>query len=489
MPDTAIKKPSWWYALLAFFVPISLILFGILFLNPRLYDKSLPGVSPAVYLVMAIVTASLMCFPLVRKWEALQDGIVESLGRIQTAMIILLVVGMIISSWIASGTIPAIIYWGLKLIAPEHFMLSTMIICSVASLATGTSFGTMGTVGVALLAVGQTMGGYSDGMIVGAIVAGAYMGDKMSPVSDTTNVAAAVCGINIFQHIYSMLYTAVPAFIVCAIFYAFLGGQAGGDMDVERINRMISGLEASFDLSWYAFIPPILLFGLAFLRQPVVPVLIISLVSAVVIGLLTAPQENLIDAARMMSLYLHSGYVSVTENAELNRLLARGGIMSTAGTVVVCYAGMALGGVFERARVLEVLIDLMLSGAKSTLRLVMSALGASLVILVGTGAQMLAIIIPGRAFSGAFKKANLHGSVLSRCCEDIGTLFSPLVPWSVPAFFILGVLKVSAWDFAPWAVMNWIVPLFSAIWAVTGIGIWNADGSSRSPFARKKAAS
>lgn len=260
------KKPSLLWAALSLILPVALILYGTLVVGVR---------PPVLPLLGAVALASLMAMKTGYDWETLQKGMFESLGRIQIAIAILAMVGMIIAAWMASGTIPAIIYWGLKFIAPEHFLLSAMLLCSVASVATGTSFGTMGTIGVALLGVGQALG-YPAYMTVGAIVSGAYLGDKMSPVSDSTNIAASVCEVPLFDHVLSMLWTTVPAFIIAGIAYAVLGSSVASSQAVslDNLTAILSGLEANFHLNAVAFIPPVLMIVLAYRRLPVLPVML-----------------------------------------------------------------------------------------------------------------------------------------------------------------------------------------------------------------------
>ncbi|MFV0347119.1 MAG: Na+/H+ antiporter NhaC family protein, partial [Halodesulfovibrio sp.] len=207
------RKPTLLWALLTFLLPVAVILYGTVWVGVR---------PPVLPLLVAVALAGIMSLRIGYTWEELQEGMLSAVGRIQLAVAILMLVGMIIAAWMASGTIPAIIYWGLKLMSPEHFLVSTFFLCAVASLATGTSFGTMGTIGVALLGVGGAMG-YDPAWTVGAIVSGAYFGDKMSPVSDSTNIAATVCDTPLFNHISSMLWTTVPAMIIATVGYWILG--------------------------------------------------------------------------------------------------------------------------------------------------------------------------------------------------------------------------------------------------------------------------
>lgn len=463
MEERQYQKPSLLWAALTLLLPVAVILYGTLVVGVR---------PPVLPLLGAVALAGLMCLRTGLRWSDLQEGMFEALGRIQIAIAILVMVGMLIAAWMASGTIPAIIYWGLKLIAPQHFLLSAMVLCAVASIATGTSFGTMGTIGVALLGVGQALG-YPAAMTVGAVVSGAYIGDKMSPVSDSTNITASVCEVPLFSHIASMLWTTVPAFIAAGAAYAVIGAlfAHGQSAPQESLNAILTGIETHFDTSFIAFIPPVLMIALAYRRYPVLPVMLVCLLSAIVIACLRGVPFN--GLAGMLT----AGYVSQTGVAQLDPLLSRGGLMSVMPTVLLLCSGMAFGGVLERAGVLTVLIEAILRGAHSAFRLVASVLAAAYLINIGTGSQMLAVIVPGRAFLDAFRKADIHPLVLSRTCEDAGTIGCPLVPWSVHAFYIAGVLGVSAFEFVPYAFLNWFVPLFSLLCALTGFGIWRSDST------------
>lgn len=461
--ENETRRPSLAWAVLSLVLPVALILYGTLVVGVR---------PPVLPLLGAVALAGLMCLKIGYKWEELQEGMFEALGRIQIAIAILALVGMIIAAWLASGTIPAIIYWGLKIIAPEHFLLSAMLLCSVASIATGTSFGTMGTIGVALLGVGQALG-YPPAMTVGAIVSGAYLGDKMSPMSDSTNITASVCEVPLFSHIMSMMWTTVPAFVAAGVIYTFMGASfvQGQTASLDSLNAILTGLENNYSMGLVAFIPPVLMVVLAFRRYPVLPVMVVCLLSAMAIAVFNGVPFN--GLAKMLT----SGYVSQTGVKQLDILLARGGLMSIMPTVLLLCSGMAFGGVLERAKVLEVLLEAVLKGARGVVRLVVSVLAAAYLINFGTGSQMLAVIVPGRAFLPSFKKADVSPLVLSRTCEDAGTIGCPLVPWSVHAFYISGVLGVSAFDFAPYAFLNWFVPLFAVACAMTGLGIWRLDGT------------
>ena len=461
--NDAARKPSTLYALISFLIPVSIILYGTAILK----------VGAILPLVVATITACLFALKLGYSWDEMQQGMFDSISRVMIAILILIVVGMLIGVWILAGTIPTIIYWGLKLISPTSFLMTTFLICVVASTATGTSFGTMGTVGVALLGVGQALG-FPLPMVVGAIVSGAYFGDKMSPVSDSTNIAASVCEVDLFSHITSMMWTTIPAAVVSALIYLFLGMQHGVEgAAAGNIPLILKTLEGQFNLSLLTLVPPLVLMFFAYRRMPAVPLLIMC----VGVGILTAV---LLQGAgvKPIAQSLMGGYASKSGVKQIDALLSRGGISSIMGTLVLLISGVAFGGVLEKMRTLEALIDATLRWAQTTGRLILSVIVSSYIILFGTGSQLVAIIIPARAFAQAFRDRNIHLRVLSRTCEDVGTIGCPLIPWSVHAFYILGVLGVSAYEYAPYALLNWIVPLFSIAYGYTGFAIWKTDGSS-----------
>lgn len=461
--DKLERKPGLLVALLAFLVPVGIILYGTAILK----------IGAILPLVVATVIACLFAVGTGYSWEEIEKGMIESISRVMVAVLILIAVGMLIGVWILAGTIPTIVYWGLTLISPATFLMTAYLLSVIASTATGTSFGTMGTVGVALLGVGQALG-YPLPMVVGAIVSGAYFGDKMSPVSDSTNITASVCEVPLFPHIGSMMWTTIPAAVVAAIAYLFLGMsytvEAVASSNIPQILQAISG---KFTISLLTLVPPFLLMLLAYRRYPAIPLLMVCVgAGALAAWLLQGAGVKEILNSMM------SGYKSTTGLKQVDVLLTRGGISSIMGTLVLLITGVAFGGVLEKMRALEVLIEAALHWAHNTGRLIVSVIVSCYIILLGTGSQMVAVIIPGRAFAQTFKDRGIHLRVLSRTCEDAGTIGCPLIPWSVHAFYILGVLGVSAYEYAPYAILNWLVPVFSILFGYTGIAIWRTDGSS-----------
>ncbi|MDR7865686.1 MAG: Na+/H+ antiporter NhaC [Sporomusaceae bacterium] len=459
--NSVAKKPSLGLAGLSFVIPVAVILYGTAVLKV------------GAILPLVLATAIACCFGAAfgYSWDEMQTGMFEAIARVLVAILILVAVGMLIGAWILAGTIPTIIYWGLTLISPSSFLMTSFLLCVIASTATGTSFGTIGTVGVALVGVGQALG-YPLPMVVGSIVAGAYFGDKMSPVSDSTNITASVCEVELFPHIASMMWTTVPAAVVSAIIYLVMGMQHAGAGTEGNIPVILQAIAGKFNLSLWTLLPPAVLMVLAYRRMPAVPLLFFC----VAVGLVTAWALQGSSVKEMIQAVM-AGYKANTGVKQVDVLLSRGGLNSIMGTLVLLISGVAFGGVLEKIRTLEALIEAATSWATNTGRLVVAVLAAGYIMLLGTGSQMVAVIIPGRAFVPVFREKNVSLRVLSRTCEDGGTIGCPLVPWSVHAFYILAVLGVSAYEFAPYALLNWIVPVFSILLAYTGIGIWRSDGS------------
>lgn len=456
------KKPTLAWALLTFIVPISVFMYGFQILGLR---------PPLIPLLAAVAIAGCMSLCSGYSWKELQEGMFTSISRVHIAISILVMVGLIIAGWMASGTIPAIIYWGLKLINPQFFLVSALLLCCVASSATGTSLGTIGTLGVALLAVGQALG-YPAPITVGAILSGAFFGDKMSPVSDSSNICAAVCEVPLFSLIMAMFWTTVPTLLLTIGVYLMLGmPYANASSSVESLNAILSGLETNFNLGPLAFVPPVLLVVLAYRRVPVLPVLFISFFSCVLIAV-----WNGVAFTGLLKM-LTSGYVSSTGIKELDPLLSRGGMTSVMGTILMLMLCMSFGGILEKARVFEVLFENLTRNATSPFRLVLSTVLSGYVILLGTGNQSLAQVVTGRAFLTSYRREGLHPLVLSRTIEDSATIGTILIPWSVHSLFVGAVLGVSTLDYAPYAIFNWSIPLFTLLCAATGIGVWRADGT------------
>ncbi len=454
-------------ALAIIILPIAVILWGGLLLR----------VGFLIPLMLSTAVASVLAMVVGFTWKEVEGQIVNGIHRIIVVTCILLLVGTLIGVWIQAGVIPFFLYWGLKLLSPSMFLASTLLICAVFSIMTGTSFGTVGTAGLALLGVGEALG-FPAGMTAGAIVSGAYFGDKMSPVSDTTNLASGITGTPLFSHIGSMMWTTIPALVVCFFLYLFLSGShgaaAGADL-AAKLDPITSTLSAKFNLSPLVVVPPLILVIMAVRGYPSLPTLIIAILAGVAIAFI------LQDGVTVKSMFkvATDGFVPQTGNPLVDSILKRGGLTSMSFMVFLLLLAMSLGGILEGTGALETVINSIMGSVKSAFGLVAGVIVSCYLMAIGTGNGMLAIIVPARAFDKKFKEAGIQSRVLSRTLEDAGTLCVPLVPYSMAAFFIMGVLKIDSMQYIPYAFLNYMVPIFSLIYAFTGFAIWRTDKAAR----------
>ena len=423
-------------------------------------------------LVAAAAVASIMAWRLGLRWSAIQrsylDGIRLSLG----AVLILLVVGMLIAVWIASGVVPMLIVAGLKLLSPSVFLAATCLICGVVSLVTGSSWTTAGTVGVALIGVGQGLG-VPLPMVAGAIISGAYFGDKMSPLSDTTNLAPGIAGADLFEHVRHMIYTTGPSFVIALILYWLLGLSYGdGAMVAGAVDEMVTVLSESFVLSGWLVVPPLLVLGLVMFRVPALPALLVGTLAG---GVAASALQGQTLASWLSLAY--DGFVSETGTVAVDDLLSRGGMSSMYGTIGIILCAMCFGGVMEASGMLERIAGAILGMAKSRGGLVTATVGTCLGINLVAADQYLSIVVPGRMYRSAYDKAGLHPKNLSRCLEDGGTVTSPLIPWNSCGAYMFATLGVFPLAYLPFAFLNLLNPVISIILGFTGWTMTPADKS------------
>ena len=413
-------------------------------------------------LAMGAMAAACVSLLLGSSWRSVQQGIVQGISQSLAAVCIIILVGMLIGLWIVGGTVPTIIYYGLHLIYPEMFLPVTFVICCITSLATGTSFGTIGTVGLALMSIGLGLG-VPSAMTAGAIASGAFFGDKMSPLSDTTNVAPAIAGTDLFKHIGSMLWTTLPAAVISFGLYWFIGRDYGaGQVNWETVNEIRSTLAGTFSLGAVTLIPAVLVILLSVFRLPALATLTLGICCS---GLCAAFSQGLGFKA-FLAASMH-GYSSATGVAMVDKILSRGGIDMMSGTLIMLIGAMAMGGLLEQSRVLSVIIEALMRRVRGALGLILSTIAACYATLGVTGNMMLAIILPGKTFKPVFDRMGIAPEVLSRTLEDAGTLGSVLVPWGIPALFLMGALSVDA-SFIPYVFLSLISPLFAILYAATG---------------------
>lgn len=399
-------------------------------------------------------------------YSKVEEAILEGSKLAVPTILILYSIGCLMGAWIASGTVPMIIYWGLKLINPSIFLVTACLACVITSLATGSSWSTIGTVGVALIGVGMGLE-INPAMTAGAIVSGAAFGDKMSPLFDTTNVAPAVAEGDLFDHIKAMVYTAGPGIVIALVAFFVLGMKHGGSADTETVSAILAALESQFHLNIITLIPPVLVIVLAVMKKPALPTLLISGIVAAAIAIFMQG-ETLPSIANIME----NGYVSETGFADIDSLLSRGGLFSMNYTSSLTIIVMVYGSLLEKLGVLEVVLEKLKVLTRTVGSLVCTTVVTAILVNLITASQYMSIVLPGRMFVSEYKKKDMLPQTLSRTLEDSGTVTSLLIPWNLCGSFASTTLGVSCIAYLPFSVFNWIVPIIAIIYGFTGKFQW-----------------
>jgi NhaC family Na+:H+ antiporter len=397
-------------------------------------------------------------------WKEILNGMVHGINLAMGAILILMVIGTMIGTWILGGVVPSMIYYGLQVLSPGIFLGATMIICAIVSLGTGSSWSTAGTVGVALIGVGMALG-IPNTMTAGAIISGAYFGDKMSPLSDTTNLAPAMAGTDVFSHVRHMMYTAAPAFVIALILFGIMGFRfAGGEFDAQQIDEMLSGMQVGFTIHPLLLLPPALVIVMVVKKIPPLPALLGGTVIGGICAMLAQSSSlaEVIDAA-------NNGFESATGIPAVDELLSGGGLQSMMNTVALIICALSFGGIMEKTKMLEVIARSLLRLVNSTGSLVLTTVLSCFGMNAVASDQYMAIVIPGRMFKNAYDKRKLAPVNLSRALESSGTMTSPLIPWNTCGAFMSTTLGVNALAYAPFAFMNLLVPLITIFYGFAGI--------------------
>jgi Na+:H+ antiporter, NhaC family len=402
------------------------------------------------------------------RWKELEKGVFHVINVALPSVSVLIVVGMIIGIWIASGTVPTLIYYGLNLLSPQVFLAAAMLLCSIVSLALGTSWGTTGTVGLALMGIGDGFG-IPMYWTAGAVVSGAFFGDKISPLSDTTNLAPAVTGTNLFDHIRNMLPTTVPSMLIAFVIYAVIGFAVMGPSEASfgKIETITSGLDANFHISAWLLVPAAVVIVLAVSRMPAIP----SLFAGAVVGGIMAMMVQ-----GDLFVYANNGYAIETGVTELDSLLNRGGVQSMAWVITLVLIALGFGGALEQTRSLETIIETILQKVRSFAGLQTSAIMSSATTNLVAGDPYLSIALPGRMFAPAYRGMKYSTLNLSRATEEGGTLVSPLVPWNAGGAFVIQALGLGIASgqfenllYIPLAFACWMSPVIGILYAWTGL--------------------
>ena len=377
-------------------------------------------------------------------------------------MLIMICVGILIGSWIAAGTIPMIIFYGLKLISPKFFLVTACFVCSLTSIATGTSWGTIGTLGVAFIGI-ATAQGIPMGPAAGAIVAGAYFGDKMSPFSDVTNLAPAVAGSNLFDHIKHMMWSAVPAWLIGLFIYFLIGLRyGGGSLESETMTQIVTTLQANFNFHILLLLPLAIVFYFAITKKPVLPGMLLSAITA---GILAMVFQGASITA--VTTAMNTGYESQTGVAVVDNLISRGGMMSMMGVQLVAFTAFSFGGIMQRTGLLAVIFDRIRKFTDKVWSIVVTTVGTSILAALVTGSSYLSMIVPAELLGPIYKKKKLAAKNLSRIIEECGAIIVPLVPWSMAGVYVTGTIGVSPFQYLPWAFMNYISVVILVVFGFT----------------------
>ncbi len=420
-------------------------------------------IRPQVLLVAAAFITGCLGFILRFTWKDMERGIVDSIHKAMPAILIMLCVGILIGSWITCGTIPMIIYYGLKLISPQYFLFTACLVCSIVSLATGTSWGTIGTLGVAFIGIAMGLG-IPLGPAAGAVVAGSYFGDKLSPFSDVTNLAPVAAASNLFDHIKHMLWSAVPAWIIGLIAYFIVGLRyKSGTVDRGAISLILRTLEENFRFHILLFLPMVIVFYFAFTKKPTIPGMLLSSFVAGILAVLFQ-KVSVVEVATAMN----SGYQAHTGVEAVDRLISKGGMMSMMETQLVAFTAFSFGGIMQRTGMLAVILDRVMIFANKVWSIVLTTIASAIVTAMVTGSSYLSMIIPGELLSPVYKKKGLAAKNLSRIIEESGAIIVPLIPWSMAGVYITGTIGVPTFSYLPWAFMNYVSVVILAVYGFTG---------------------
>ncbi|MEB7689329.1 Na+/H+ antiporter NhaC [Staphylococcus equorum] len=421
-----------------------------------------PHIPLMIGTAVAIIITMLHGYAFSEVEEMMYKGIRHALP----AIVIIILVGLVIGSWIGSGVVATMIYYGLQLIDPRYFLVVVIVLCGIVALAIGSSWSTMATVGVASMGIGLSMG-ISPGMVAGAVICGSYFGDKMSPLSDTTNLASGLSGVNLFEHIQHMFFTTIPALVISLVTFFFIGIRFGDkNFDTKNIDEILTTMQDSFVITPWLLIVPLAVIALVVVKVPAIPAICVGIILGF-FAQLFIQGDSIVDGLTA----LQTGYTIESGNELVDELFNRGGLESMFYTISLTLVAMTFGGVLEYSGMLTALISVILKFAKSTGSLIASVIVSCIGTNFTCSEQYISIIVPSRMYAGAFKKKNLHAKNLSRALEDGGTLTSVFVPWNTCGVFIASTLGVSVIEYAPYAILNYTVPVISIIFGYIGFKI------------------
>lgn len=456
-------------AFLILFLTLNVIYFG---------DETLSGANQ-IALLLASTIGSVIAVGLGYKWRYIRQIIVKTIGSAMPSILILMLIGALAGTWMISGVVPTLIYYGLKILHPKIFLFATVVITSLVSLATGSSWSTVATMGVALLGIGDALG-FNHAIIAGAIVSGAYFGDKMSPLSDTTNLAPAMAGTDLFTHVKYMTITTIPSLAITLIIFLVIGlrFEPQGFVDVQSTMNVLT---STFNITPWLLLVPIFLIVVIVKKTPPLPSIMFGVLLGGVFALIFQP-HIIEQVSGITGNYAEAGYIAVIKSmfgkvtinsgdAQMNELLTTRGMAGMMNTIWLIITAMIFGGVMESAGLLVKITEVIIKFAKSTASLIASVVLSCLFFNVTASDQYISIVVPGRMFARTFRKRGYKPELLSRTLEDSGTVTSVLIPWNTCGATQAAVLGVPTFSYAPYAFFNIISPFMSVFIATIGFKI------------------
>ena len=471
-----LKTPT----MLDVITPILLLIIMLSFSVYLYGDDSSYGANQ-IALILSACIAAIVGIKNGYKWKDIETGIVKGIGMGMSAILILLAVGALIGTLIMSGTVPAMIYYGLNILSPSIFYFATCIICAISALSIGSSWTVAGTLGVALMGIATGLG-LSPSITAGAVISGAYFGDKMSPLSDTTNLAPAIAGTDLFSHIRHMIWTTGPSLLIALIMFLFIGLSSESSGNSKGLELIQTTLQNTFNINIISFIPIIVIFILAYKKVPAFPTILIGALLAGLFSAIFQPQvvknfvgePDLSNGLIMVSgvwTALHSGFVLESGVEIVDDLLTRGGMASMLNTIWLVICALAFGAVLETTNILKKLVESFLLLANSTGSLIITTITTCIGINIIAADQYISIVLPGRMYRAEFKRRKLAARNLSRTLEDSGTITSPLIPWNTCGAYMSASLGVATFSYLPFCFFNLINPLVAIIYAIFNVKI------------------
>ena len=474
-----MKKPT----ILQSLTPI-VFLICLIALNISIFGNDTLSGANQIALIFASTIAALIALYNKTKWDKIMETVVENISTSMSAILILLLIGMLAGTWMTSGVIPSMMYYGLNIINADFFLPAAVIIAIVISLAVGSSWSTIATIGVALLGIGRALG-FDDGIIAGAIISGAYFGDKLSPVSDTSNLSAAVAKTDLFVVIKYMMYTSIPSILITLLIFIGISLFSTNEATTADISSFQNGLENTYNITPWLFLVPLLtIVGIA-KQLPAIPVLLFGSLFGGVATIVFQPEiitslstDGLYNAKscyEVVSKSMFGPIKMVTEDPVIAELTSTKGMIGMLNTIWLILCAMTFGGILEAAGFLNRLTESLMSSVKSPKGLITATTGTAVLFNLTAGDQYLSIVIPGKMFATAYDKFNLKGEVLARTLQDSATTTSVLVPWNTCGATQSSILGVATIQYVPFAFFCYLSPLFSILYAWFNIKIRRKD--------------